>query len=253
MSTTVDRRRNAILREVMAKGQMSVAELAEQLGVTTETVRKDLAALQDKNAITKGHGFVSATAPVVESAFSDKEAMRAEEKAAIAEVAAGLIPDGATVFLDTSTTVLALAKLLVMRSGLTVVTNSLDICQALAKSDNDLLMMGGSHRQRSNSCVGAWALAAAEQLSCDVAFFGADGVSQTGPTVRSSRELTLKGALVRRSARSALLMDTSKLGMRGLYTFATWDQLDTLVCERALTDAEARDAGMDGALERLPR
>jgi len=80
--------------------------------------------------------------------------MHPAEKTLIAERAAALVPEGASVFLDTSTTVLHLASLLAMRDDLTVITNSVDACQVLARSGNQVLMTGGLYRTRSNSCVG---------------------------------------------------------------------------------------------------
>jgi DeoR/GlpR family transcriptional regulator of sugar metabolism len=238
MRMPANERRDLILREVVAKGRIGVTELSAILGVTTETVRKDVRELVEVGAVAKRHGYVISASPLAESAFSEKEGVRTQEKAEVARRALDLVPEGGSIFLDTSTTVLALARLLVVRSGLTIATNSIDICQALARSDNDLLVMGGDLRRRSNSCVGAWALAAADQLNVDVAFMGADGASATGPTVRSSRELDLKGRIVRRAGRAAVLMDTSKLSHQGLYTFCDWSEVDALVCERALAEEE---------------
>jgi len=155
MRASVEERRDKILHEVMTNGEATVSELADLLGVTTETIRKDLATLEEKNVISKGHGFVTLSTALPETDFSQKETMHLAEKTLVAERAAALVPEGASVFLDTSTTVLRLASLLVMRDDLTVITNSVDACQALARSGNQVLMTAASTARRATR---AWEL-----------------------------------------------------------------------------------------------
>lgn len=101
-----------------------------------------------KNLLAKKHGSVTLTKPFLESEFSVKEKRQLNEKNAIAEKALDFIPQNASLYLDTSTTVLQLAKLLVMRDDLTIVTNSLQISQILATSDNQVLLTGGQFRKK---------------------------------------------------------------------------------------------------------
>jgi len=238
MRASVEERRDKILHEVMTNGEATVSELADLLGVTTETIRKDLATLEEKNVISKGHGFVTLSTALPETDFSQKETMHLAEKTLVAERAAALVPEGASVFLDTSTTVLRLASLLVMRDDLTVITNSVDACQALARSGNQVLMTGGLYRTKSNSCVGAWALRAMESVNVDVSFLGCDGFSAEGPTIRSYQEVEFKRAAAQQSRTTVVLADTSKLSNVGLHTFAGYDDFDGVIFERALTAAE---------------
>lgn len=240
MKLTGDERQERILCEVMARGEASVADLAALLGVTTETIRKDLSILQDKNAIEKRHGFVTLPSTYGEASFADKEARHREEKAAIARIAAGLIPSGASVIMEASTTNLQLAKMLVMRSDLTVFTNSLNICQVLGKSGNELYMVGGAFRQRSNSCTGTWAQQAISGLNADVAFLGCDGFSADGPTVAFQQLLEVDRAIIGHSRLTYLLSDTSKLVQTGLYDVAGFSDFDALIFERPLTADERR-------------
>lgn len=148
MRLTSEERRNKILHEVMNQKEVSINDLAEKFQVTTETIRKDVGFLQEKNLLAKKHGSVELTKPFLESAFSVKEKQQMKEKNAIAEKALDFIPQNASLYLDTSTTVLQLAKLLVMRNDLTIVTNSLQISQILATSDNQVLLAGGQFRKK---------------------------------------------------------------------------------------------------------
>lgn len=238
MKLTSDERRNQILHEVITKSEVEIADLAEMFGVTTETIRKDVSFLEQKNLITKRHGFVAVPNTFLENEFSVKENEHLEEKVKIAEAALKFIPENSAVLLDTSTNVLQLAKLLVMRDDLTIVTNSLQISQVLANSENQILLTGGLYRKKSSSYVGDWTLSAISALNVDVAFIGCDGFSKTGPTIRSYHELEIKKAMVAHSKQSVILCDTSKLEKEGLYTFAKYADLDMIITEVPLTDEE---------------
>lgn len=241
MRISGDERQEAILREVMARGQATVAELADQLHVTTETIRKDLVALQERNAIEKGHGIVTLPTSFGDVPFAEKETVHREEKAAIAQIALGLIPAGSSVVLEASTTNLQLAKLLVMRDDLIVFTNSLSICQTLAKSGNELFMVGGAFRARTNSCTGEWAQNAMAGINVDVAFLSCDGISENGPTATYQQLLGLDRMIIKHSRKTYMLMDTSKLAATGLYTVADFEDFDAFIFERPLS---ARERGL---------
>ena len=241
MSASGDDRRERILHEVMAHGKATVTGLSELLGVTTETIRKDLVTLEERNVISKRHGFVTLATPMPERDYSEKgESLHLAEKTAIAERAARLTPQDAAVFLDTSTTVLCLASLLALRSDLTVITNSIDVCQALARSGSKILVTGGLYCTKSNSCVGSWALRSMESVNVDVAFLGCDGFSPEGPTIRSYQEVEFKRMVARRAKRTVLLADTSKLGNTGLYTFANYADFSLMIFERELNVGERK-------------
>ena len=240
MSASGDERRERILHEVMAHGKVTVTGLSELLGVTTETIRKDLMTLGERNVISKRHGFVTLATPMPERDSEKGESLHLAEKTAIAERAARLTPQDAAVFLDTSTTVLCLASLLALRSDLTVITNSIDVCQALARSGSKILVTGGLYRTKSNSCVGSWALRSMESVNVDVAFLGCDGFSPEGPTIRSYQEVEFKRMVARRAKRTVLLADTSKLGNTGLYTFANYADFSLMIFERELNVGERK-------------
>ena len=238
MKLSSDERKNQILHEVITRNEVSINELAEMFDVTTETIRKDVSLLQDKKMIAKKHGSVMMPNSFYENEFSVKESEHLEEKIKIAEAALQFIPENAAIFLDTSTTILQLAKLLVMRDDLTIITNSLQINQVLASSENQILLTGGLYRKKSNSYVGDWALEAIRGLNTDVAFIGCDGFSKTGPTIRSYHELEIKKAIVQHSKKNFLLCDSSKLENEGLYTFVNYPSLDTVFLERKLSQEE---------------
>lgn len=239
MSKPVDfERKNRIISHVVNHGHARVNELAELLGVTTETIRKDIAYLHEKNILEKGHGFVKPSSAYLENPYADKEGQAVEAKTQIAVLAAELIPEQGVVFLDSGTTVAQLAKQLNLRHDLTIVTNSMIAAQMLQNTGNKLLVTGGELRQASLSYVGNWALRAISQVKVDIAFMGCDGFHSEGPSIRSFRELDIKDAAMASASRSVLLADSSKFQQTGMYMYSAFDAFETLIIERALHQEE---------------
>lgn len=233
-------RKNKIIHHVVAHGQAKVNELAELLGVTTETIRKDLAYLQEKNILARGHGVVTPSSSYLENPFAVKEGEHSDAKVQIAQLAATLIPENGVVFLDSGTTVVQLAKLLNLRRDLTIVTNSMIAAQMLQNTGNQLLVTGGQLRQASFSYVGNWARRALLQIKADIAFLGCDGFHAEGPSIRSFRELDIKETAIASAQRTVLLADSSKFSQTGMYCFAPFDAFELFVTERTLNDGERR-------------
>lgn len=235
---TREERENQILQEVIVKRNVSVNDLAKKFNVTMETIRKDIAALQSKNIVSKNYGQVSLADPYLEDNFIKKETQDLNAKAKIARTALELIPNNAVVYLDTSTTVLQLARLLSLRSGLTIVTNSLRINEVLSNNRNDVLVTGGKYRDLSKSYFGDWTVNAIDSINIDVAFLGGDGMSGSGVTISSYGELAVKKAVIKHSQKSVLMVSTGKFQTMGKYTYSNFEDVDILIPERQLTVEE---------------
>lgn len=115
---------------------MTVSELAKHFDVTTETIRKDLIYLDEKQILTKGHGVVTASSSYLGNPFAIKENENIEAKTRIAEIAAKQIQESGVILLDSGTTVMHLAKLLNLRDDLIIITNSMIATQILSSSKN---------------------------------------------------------------------------------------------------------------------
>lgn len=235
---TREDRENQILQEIIEKRTVGVNDLAQKFNVTMETIRKDIASLQEKNIVTKNYGQVSLADPYLEDDFLKKETQDLAAKAKIAQTALGLIPDNAVVYLDTSTTVLQLARLLSLRSDLTIVTNSLRINEVLSNNMNDVLVTGGKYRDRSKSYYGTWTINALNSINFDFAFLGGDGLSKDGVTIGSYGELAVKKEVIKRSKKTAIMISTSKLTKMGKYTYTNFDNVDLMIMDRKLTTEE---------------
>jgi DeoR family transcriptional regulator of aga operon len=240
-------RLSAILEELSRNGSVSVASLADRLDVSLATVRRDLQLLEEQRLVSRVHGGAVARGVLYELPLRYKAARHQEEKRRIAEAAAELVGDGATVGLTGGTTTTEVARMLAERAGLTVVTNALNIASELAVRANlKLLVPGGVARPESYELVGPIAEATLGGLNLDIVFLGVDGISaESGCTTHHEVEAFTNRVLMRRAQRVVVVADSSKLGRIAFARICSIDEIDGL-----LTDADAsaeQVAGLEAA------
>jgi DeoR family fructose operon transcriptional repressor len=233
-----EERRRAIAAQVIAQGRASVTALAQTFNVTTETVRRDLAALDRAGVLRRVHGGAVPTRALhlAEPSVEAREATRAAHKQAIARAAAEFFPQsGATILIDAGTTTARLATLLPADRELLVITNSVPIAARLAGLGSvSLHVLGGRVRGPTQAAVGDQAVATLAALRVDVAFIGANGISaRHGLSTSDPDEAAVKRAMVACANFAVVLADSSKTGHEEFASFAPIRALDVLV-----TDAE---------------
>jgi DeoR family transcriptional regulator, fructose operon transcriptional repressor len=232
-------RQHAIATLVTDRGRVSVAAVAEQFGVTTETVRRDLAVLERAGMLRRVHGGAvpAGALALAEPGLVERHGTRTEQKRKIAAAALDLLPspDGSLI-LDGGTTTAALAELLPGDRRLLAVTQSVPIAARLSVAHGVTLhLVGGRVRGVTQCAVGETALRALADLRVDVAFLGANGMTAAhGFTTPDEAEASVKRAIIRAAQRVVVLADSSKLGREHLMRFAAPDDVDVLV-----TDADA--------------
>ncbi|WP_196605094.1 DeoR/GlpR family DNA-binding transcription regulator [Pectinatus haikarae] len=231
-------RRNQIVQYVLAKGSVTVSELAKNFDVSMVTMRKDLDYLTSNNLLEKGHGIVNIAKSYTENSFSLKEEKNLKAKTLIAKKAAGLIRENNVVFLDSGSTTLQLAKILSVRDDIIIVSNSAIIGANLYNASCQILITGGELRKKSLSYVGPWTHMAIEQIKIDIAFLSCSGFQEKGPSIDSFRELSIKQDIIKKADTNILLADTSKFQRRSLYRYADFYNFSAFVTERALHDEE---------------
>jgi len=230
-------RQQRILERAQLDGRVEVADLAAQLDVTTETVRRDLAVLEQRGLVRRVHGgALPAERSTPEVALASRIGQQADAKLRIATRALDELPDDGTVLLDSGSTTLALAGLIPANARLTVVTNNAAIAAALAGHENlTLLLIGGRVRTITAATVGPWATAALAGLAVDVAFVGTNGFDAAhGLTTPDQDEAAVKRAILDAARTRILVADSSKLGAVHLQRFGRADELHTII-----TDADA--------------
>ncbi|WP_433800395.1 DeoR/GlpR family DNA-binding transcription regulator [Actinomycetospora sp. CA-084318] len=240
-------RHQLLVRRARELGRLEVTQVAAELGVTTETIRRDLTALERQGLLHRVHGGAIATDRLeIEPAVGVREVTHSDEKDRIAKAAVAELGAAATILLDAGTTTARVAALLPDDVELTVVTNALPIATALAgRSRITVHLIGGRVRGTTLSAVDRWALKTLESVNCDVAVLGTNGFSlDRGLTTPDVAESAVKGAIVKAAARSIVVADASKYGADSFSRFATLADVDTLVTDGALleTHPEAADA-----------
>jgi len=224
-------RHEDILRILELRERVSVAELTDRLGVSEVTVRKDLSLLEEHGHLvrTRGGARLAQDRARLEPIERRLEA-RPDAKDAIGRYAARLVREGETLFLDSGSTCLALARA-VRRMDLRVVTNSLDVLNVLADSPSIVLhAIGGSFRRDARSYIGPLAVDAVQRFHFDRAFLGTSGLSLEGVfSSQNAIESDVKRAVIAQAARTIVLTDASKIGQTAFSIFARPEQVQMVV------------------------
>lgn len=230
-----DIRRNELLRIIIEDGSVRVGDVAKRLEVTTETIRKDIIYLDKHGLVRKSHGGAVAVGELIEKPFITRKDMNVEEKNEIALNAIQFLPDSGVVFLDSGSTVLALARLLSMKKGLLIVTNSIEAANVLSGSENNVYLSGGELRGVTMSLSGLWSINAFKSVKADVAFLGTSGfMSFDGPCAESFVEAEVKCAMIANSKKTVVLADSTKFLSDALVKYADWEDIDYLVTDRKI-------------------
>lgn len=208
--------------------RMEVRALREILGISTATLRRDLAFLNQSDRVVRVHGGVFHPGAVTsEPSFGQKAVLSVRAKRRIAGSVVRAIPPGATVFIDSGTTCLEAGRLLRSRADLTIITNSLPLIATHRQFRARLLVLGGEMRSVSGALVGDLALAALSRLRADVALIGASGLhNRDGAGTTEPLETAVKREWILRSHRTILLADASKWLQATLVSFANWADFD---------------------------
>ena len=260
-----EERQQLIVGLITASGRASVTDLAERFSITTETVRRDLAALEAAGSVRRVHG--GAVSPdrfsTNEESILVRTDQRQPEKTRIAEAALALIPQDGTgsILIDAGSTTESLAELLAARTAaatsisgpaaeLVVITHSLPIAARLSAEPGIALhLLGGKVRGLTQAAVGQSTVEAARRIRPDIAFIGTNGIHAAfGLSTPDPEEAAVKAAFVQSARRIVVLADSSKLDAETLVQFASLKDLDTVITDtqpsRELADALA-EAGVE--------
>jgi DeoR/GlpR family transcriptional regulator of sugar metabolism len=240
-----EERRAAILEIVSTRGRIRTAELADLLEVTEPTVRRDIADLDRQRLLRRTHGGALALRAAYEPAMATRAELNVVGKAAIAEVCADLIADGDSVFLDSGTTVQAIAGVLRRRlveaapgtvshpAHVNVLTNALGVAALLADVPTVRhTVLGGQYRTLGGCLVGPLALEALQQFTVNTAFIGVTGLSELGLTVSDLGDAQLKAAVMERARRVIVPMDATKVGASDFRRVCELDRVHVVVTDR---------------------
>jgi DeoR family fructose operon transcriptional repressor len=217
-------RLDAIRSHLYANGFSTIQTLADAIGASLATVRRDLQILEREGAIDRVHGGARiAEGSSVEVAFQERAKRHLSAKRAIATAAYDLLVPRTAIFLDAGTTVLQLARLIrINPMPLRIFTNGLTVAQEFLNiPDLDVVLLGGQLRSENASLVGPQAEAMLESIWLDQLFLGASAISPDGAIYSvDSAEASLNRRMLARSAHRFVLADASKFGSTATYKVA---------------------------------
>lgn len=237
-----DFRRETIKQFVNEKGDVQFKEL-EQLfpDISTMTIRRDLAQLEKEGAIIRTWGGVKAVSRVtqnIEDIFSLRVNENIQAKTIIAQKAVEFVEAGRSIFLDSGTTTMSLAKIIPDRYFSILTTAPNIALEIIKKSNPTVALVGGQLSKNNLSLSGINSINFIKNFNIDIAFMTASGFSErNGFTIGNFDECELKKAVMRKAGKVILLMDVSKVDKNMPYTFASIKDIDILICDIKLNDS----------------
>lgn len=242
------KRQTDILRLLESEGAIGIAELAARLGVSLETVRRDLKPLAGLGAVIKTHGEVGLPSSMGEAPFEKRMRENSAAKKIIAAHVAATIRDGDSVMLDTGTTTSFLARALIGHRRLTVVTNSSDIARTLATvNGNRVYMAGGELRSDNGAAFGSTAIDFVSRFSVTHAIVSAGGVDKDGVMDFDLDEADFARMALSRGQRRLVVCDHTKFGRQGLVRVCGFSGVTELATDLAPPDEISAALEVSGA------
>ncbi len=224
-------RQNGILSLLKEKKSERVSKLAGTLYVSEATIRRDLAEMEQMGLIERSHGGAILPASSDEISIFFRMEKNPREKEKVATKALTKIPFFKTVFVDSSSTALALTERMDL-SHKTVVTNNLQAALTLTKKPNvNLVLLGGSVQFNTNSTTGSWTTRQLDDFSFDLAIASCAAVMNGGAFERSIDGKELKQAAFLKSEKKILLIDHTKFSLRGTYRTTMLSDYDLVVTD----------------------
>jgi len=242
------KRHDAIARLVKEKGMVRVAELSEVLRVTEMTIRRDLEALEKKGLLERTHGgAVYSDRVSLEPLYAQKSGIRKAEKEAIGRLAASLIRDGDTIFVNSGSTTLEFLRRLTGRR-IKLITNNPWAPAEVRSEGVEVLLTGGELRRESFSLVGEIATRTVRGAFGSKAVIGVDGFSlKYGITTPVQAEAALNGLMIEQThGEVVVLADSSKFGKVSNFLSAPISAVNSIVTDPGLDEKAREDFGRMG-------
>jgi DeoR family glycerol-3-phosphate regulon repressor len=221
---------------MQSQGSVTVEYLAEQLGVTLQTVRRDVQRLADDGLLTRFHGGVRV--PVENIAHQQRQHLNAAGKTRIAHAVAAEVPNDCSLILNIGTTTECIARALLHHSGLRVITNNLNVASILSTNVNcEVIVVGGVVRSRDQGIVGEAAVDFIRQFKVDIAIIGISGIEADG-SLRDFdyREVKVSQTILAHAREVWLAADISKFNRPAMVEVGKLSQIARLFTDAAPPD-----------------
>lgn len=231
----VQDRQSRIVAEIRAHEKATVEHLADLLGASRETIRRDLTELENQGKLQKFHGGAMLPRGFGEGAFQQRMGENVAAKVQIAKTAANLFKAGETLFVDTGSTTLYFAEQLAGVKGLNIITNSTDIAQVIsARGKSYAYLLGGSFGYDNRQTVGSLTTAQVDGFRAHHVVLTVGGLDLVvGAADFDLEESQVAKAMIARAGSVTVLADHSKFGAMASFGVCSLDRINRLVCDMA--------------------
>lgn len=229
-------RQELILAELRSSATVRISELADRMGVSGETIRRDLEEMGRDGLINRTYGGAIPRPFGFEPTWNERFGAMSEEREKIADLASGLVRPGEALMIDSGTTTVRFARrLAAIAKDLTIITNSLPVAMALGTNPSfQVICCPGPYDAREGCVTGLDTIGFLDRFHANRAVIGASGLTVEGPTEVHSGAAAVKRAMLKRATEGILLIDHSKFDQPNLEVVCPLADIDRLV-----TDAPA--------------
>jgi len=247
----IGERRQHILSLIHRDGRVLVSDLAETLGISPITIRKDLDQLELQGMVQRTHGgaLPLQNSTMVDSSLKEKEHHQIKEKQRIAAAAAKLVSNDQCILLDSGSTTTMVARALREFSNLTIVTNAVNIAAELSDTNFEIILTGGTLRKNSFSLVGPMAEDTLMQIQADILFLAVDGFDpKIGIMTPNLLESRVNRAMVKASRKVVAVCDSTKFSRSSMALIVPPTSVHTVITDDQISEANAntlRSAGIE--------
>jgi DeoR family transcriptional regulator, glycerol-3-phosphate regulon repressor len=223
-------RKDRVLEMVEANGFVTIDELVDTFNVTPQTVRRDLNQLAEAGLLVRHHGGAGIESSTKNTDYNKRQALGTDAKIAIAHQVVRDIPDGASLFINIGTTTEAIARELLQKRNLRVVTNNLHVAATLSqREDFKIIIAGGEVRHTDGGIIGEATVDLIKQFQMDFAIIGISGIQEDGTLLDFDyREVKVAQAIIQNSRRVMLCTDSTKFGRNAMVRLGSLSQIDDL-------------------------
>lgn len=224
-------RQSLLMQEVRSRGTVTVEALAKQLGVTLQTVRRDVKFLAKAGLLARFHGGVQLPGSTTENtAYRQRQQMNEQAKKGIAQAVAKAVPEGCSLIINIGTTTEAIARELLHHQGLRVITNNLNVAAILSDNPNcEVIVAGGVVRPNDRGIIGEFTVDFIRQFKVDIGLIGISGIEADGMLRDFDyREVKVARAIIEHSRQVWLAADHSKFNRPAMVQLAHLNEIDTL-------------------------
>ena len=233
-SLSVNQRQKQIQELVGTQGFVSIEDLSNRFQVTPQTIRRDINRLSQYGLVHRHHGGASVPTSAENYAYTARKVLCYKEKARIARLLARHIPNKASLFINIGTTTEEVAKVLLNKKDLRVITNNLNVAAILSGNDSfEVIVTGGVVRSKDRGITGHATIDFVRQFKVDYGIIGISGIDYDGTLLEFDyREVRVAQTIIANSRKVFLAADHTKFGRNAMVRMATIEEIDALFTDR---------------------